>query len=222
MRIEEPMPEPTPAVQQHILPPLILHPFTDAAGSLRALEDAKSAARQLHLDGGALSRAEQLRMRLLEGRYAELRMLFFVGKDVFRWLWQCRDYAQRTESLRSRGLAEQSFAEFLISDTPNEVAAKLRAWGVIDYARIFARSIGIQAQFREPPPREILSAEYLRDYYRFADYSYTCWKDSVKFPLLAAGDFTFCLYASGEYAKMLEQQWSAAEEPDGRDPDAIR
>src|SRR5579884_1938327 len=83
MRIEEPMPEPTPAVQQHILPPLILHPFTDAAGSLRALEDAKSAARQLHLDGGALSRAEQLRMRLLEAATPSFACCFLWGKMFF-------------------------------------------------------------------------------------------------------------------------------------------
>ncbi|MBI3666178.1 MAG: hypothetical protein HY236_08140, partial [Acidobacteria bacterium] len=88
-----------------------------------------------------------------------------------------------------------------------EVRAKLRNWGVSDYARIFGRAIGIQAQFLEVPPRQILASDYLRYYYRFADYAYACWKDGVKFPLLSPEEFTFELYASGEYSQLLERQW---------------
>ena len=194
---------------QYTLPPLILHPFTNASGSLKVLESAKAAA-QMILDGEEeLSQAEQLRQRLLDGRYAELRMLFFVGKDVFRWLSQCVDFTERTEGLRGRGLIEQSFADFLISHTPATVQAKLRRWGVSDYARIFARAIGIYVQFHEPPSQEILAADYLRSYYRFADYSYTCWKDACNFPTLAAQEFSFVLYASGEYSQLLEEQWNS-------------
>ncbi len=203
------MPEQPPvAEKRNQLPPLILHPFTDASGSLQVLESAKAAA-QMMLDGEeAQSQAEQLRQRLLDGRYAELRMLFFVGKDVFRWLSQCLDFAQRADGLKDRGLVEQSFAEFLISQTPADVQAKLQRWGVADYSRIFARSIGIHLQFQEPPPRQILSREYLRTYYRYADYAYVCWKDSLKFPVLAGHEFNFALYASGEYSKLLEEQWN--------------
>lgn len=210
MRIEEPMADSAAAQQtRFVLPPLILHPFTDAAGSLQVLESAKAAAQML-LDGREETQGEQLRRQLLDGRYAEFRMLFFVGKDVFRWLAQCADFAARSEELSSRGLVEQSFAEFLITKTPPEVEAKLRRWGVGDYSRIFARAIGIHIQFQEPPPREVLARDYLRAYYRFADYAYACWKDSVSFPVLAAEDFGFSLYASGEYSKILEEEWNGS------------
>lgn len=204
----EPPPEPPPQpLKRHILPPLILHPFTDAASSIQVLESAKAAALMIGYGEEYQSRAEELRERLLDGRYAEVRMLYFVGKDVFRWLGQCLDYAQRSESLKERRLEEQSFAEFLIVQTPPDVQAKLRNWGVSDYARIFGRAIAIQAQFLEPPPRKILATEYLRNYYRFADYAYACWKDGTKFALLSSEEFTFELYASGEYSRLLEQQW---------------
>ena len=188
------------------LPPLILHPFTESAGGVRALEAAKAAGEMMS-EGAEPTRAELLREQLLDGRYAELRMLFFLGKDVFRWLTQCLDFAARTPELGARGLVEQSFAEFLITQTPPEVISKLSRWGVTDYGRIFARAIGIYFQFQNPPPRDVLAASYLRVYYRFADYAYACWRDSVPFPALSAEEFVFSLYASGEYSKLLEEQW---------------
>lgn len=207
------MPNDAPSeLARHTLPPLILHPFTDASGSMKVLESAKAAARLILEGEEELSQAELLRERLLEGRYAEFRMLFFVGKDIFRWLNQCLDFAQRSGYLRERGLMEQSFADFLITHAPPEVDSKLRRWGVADYARIFARSIGIRLQFQEPPPQHLLAPEYLRTYFRFADYSYACWKEGVKFPVLTRNEFVFSLYASGEYSKLLEEQWTGRKE----------
>lgn len=204
------MSEPSPALDpRHQLPPLILHPFADATASLKALESAKIAAQMLLPRQEPETRSEEIREKLLEGRYAEMRMLCFVGKDLLRWLSQCVDYAQRDGSLKSRGLVEQSFAEFLIHHTPPDVETKLRHWGVADYSRIFARSIAVQIQFQQPPARHILGADYLLSYYRYADYGYTCWRDAVKFPAIGPAEFTFSLYASGEYSKMLEEQWQS-------------
>jgi hypothetical protein len=194
-------------VALHQLPPLILHPFTDAATSAEVLQTAKEAAERLLGGEKADDHAEQLRRRVLAGRYAELRMLLFVGKDLFRWMEQCVDFAQRSPELSSRGYVEQSFAEFLIGQAPAEVDAKLRRWGVHDYPRIFSRSIGIYAQFQDPPPQHLLQADYLDFYYRYADYAYACWRDAAKYPALTPGDFTFSLFASGEYSKFLEEQW---------------
>jgi hypothetical protein len=190
----------------YLLPPLILHPFADATASIEVLEGAKDAARLL---GGetADSPSEVLRDKLLAGRYAELRMLLFVGKDVFRWIGQCLDFAAREPRLRARSLVEQSFAELLIGQTPPDVAVKLRRWGVTDYVRIFSRSIGIYVQFQGPPAQEILGPDYLRNYYRYADYAYSCWKEGTQFPTLSSEEFSFTLYASGEYSKLLEDQW---------------
>src|SRR5437899_227751 len=125
MRTRDAMAEPC-----YELPPLILHPFTDAGTTVDVLDTAKEAAQSL-LSGENLNNASrELRDRLLASRYAELRMLLFVGKDLFRWMSQCVDFAQRSDELQPRGLTEQSFAEFLIVQTPAEVQAKLRRWGV--------------------------------------------------------------------------------------------
>ena len=190
----------------YLLPPLILHPFADATASIDVLESAKDAARMLSGET-ADSPSEMLRDKLLAGRYAELRMLLFVGKDVFRWIGQCLDFAAREPRLRGRCLVEQSFAELLIGQTPSDVGVKLRRWGVTDYVRIFSRSIGIYVQFQNPPAQEVLGPDYLRNYYRYADYAYSCWKEGAQFPTLSPEEFSFVLYASGEYSKLLEDQW---------------
>jgi hypothetical protein len=127
-----------------------------------------------------------------------------------RWLEQCVDACARSTDLGERSLGAQSFAHLLIQQTPADVAAKLRSWGVVEFARIFSRSIGIHTQFKEPPPREMLQADYLRQYYQFADYAYTCWRDTKKHPVLNPAQFPFTLYASGEYTKILEEQWNDA------------
>ena len=53
---------------------------------------------------------DDLRRRLLAGRYAEVRMLYYPGRDVVRWIDQCRDLVGRTPELRGSGLQVQSFA----------------------------------------------------------------------------------------------------------------
>jgi hypothetical protein len=190
----------------HPLPPLILHPFTESASTVRILESARASLSVLR-DG---AENEDLDRQLLDGRFTEFRMLFYVGKDVIRWLDQCVDACGRSTELGERGLPAQSFAHLLIQQTPSDVAAKLRSWGVVEFARIFSRSIGIHMQFREPPPREMLQPHYLRQYYQFADYAYTCWRDMKKHPVINPAQFPFTLYASGEYTKILEEQWNDA------------
>ena len=191
----------------HPLPPLILHPFTESASTVRILESARASLSMIR-DGAAEN--EELERQLLDGRFTEFRMLFYVGKDVMRWLDQCVDACARSTELGTRNLAAQSFAHLLIQQTPADVAAKLRSWGVVEFARIFSRSIGIYTQFKDPPPREMLQPDYLRQYYQFADYAYTCWRDTKKHPVLNPAQFPFTLYASGEYTKILEEQWNDA------------
>ncbi len=192
----------------HPLPPLILHPFTESASTVRILESARASLSIL--EDGAVTPEEnsELERQLIEGRFTEFRMLFYVGKDVFRWLDQCVDACARSPEMHVRDLLPQSFAHLLIKQTPAEVAAKLRSWGVVEYARIFSRSIGIYSQFRDPPSREMLQASYLLHYYQFADYAFTCWSDMREHPILAQEQFPFTLYASGEYTKILEEQWN--------------
>ena len=188
------------------LPPLILHPFTETASTVRVLESAK-ASLSLLKQGAVEGDQAELDRQLLEGRYAEVRMLFYVGKDIFRWMDQCLDTCGREPGLSGVGLHQQSFAQLLVKHTPDDVEEKLKSWGVVEYVRIFSRSIGIYSQFREPPTRELLQNNYLRHYYRYADYAFASWRDIRRSSELPAENFPFTLYASGEYTRMLEQQW---------------
>jgi hypothetical protein len=191
----------------HTLPPLILHPFTESASTVRILESARASLSMLEEGASTAEESSELERQLLDGRFTEFRMLFYVGKDVTRWLDQCVDACERSPELKDRDIPPQSFAQLLIRQTPADVAAKLRSWGVVEYARIFSRSIGIFSQFRDPPNRQGLQAGYLLHYYQFADYAYSCWADMRKYPILPKEQFPFILYASGEYTKILEEQW---------------
>ena len=189
------------------LPPLILHPFSESSSTVQILESAKASLSLMREGSTSDEKQQELERHVLEGRYAELRMLFYVGKDVCRWIEHCMDACGRSDKLDPAGLAEQSFAHLLIKQTPTDVAGKLQSWGVVEYPRIFARSIGLYVQFREPPSSQIMQANYLRSYFRYADYAYTCWKDSRPYPVLPQQQFPFPLYASGEYTKLLEEEW---------------
>ena len=74
-----------------------------------------------------------------------------------------------TRTALPRGICYQSFAGLLIQDAPPDVQAKLRKWGVADYKSIFSRALGLHTLFAAAPPREILSDEFVRSYFRFAD-----------------------------------------------------
>lgn len=191
----------------HPLPPLILHPFTESAATAQVLESARASLTMIAEDEGSLKEKDALERQMIEGRFTEFRMLFYVGKDICRWLDQCVDTCGRDPELVSLRLPGQSFARLLIEQTPEDVATKLRGWGVVEYARIFSRSIGIYTQFRMPPTPDMLQSRYLRHYYRYADYAYSAWRDLDKGPELMYANFPFALFASGEYTRKLEEEW---------------
>jgi hypothetical protein len=150
---------------------------------------------------------EDLKRRLLCGRYSEVRMLFFLGKDVFRWIEQCCECAARIPELRDVEIRRQSFAGLLTASPPPPVRDKLVRWGVADYVSIFSRSIGLNATFSEPPTFETLAEDFMRHYHRYADYLYRCFMEAQPHLALASANFRFDLYASGEYSRMLETEW---------------
>jgi len=189
------------------LPPLILHPFNENVTPQTLLENSRAALMLSGLMAEDGSDPEVLRRKLLAGRYAEIRMLFFLGKDLQRWIGQCVEFAQRISELAAVTPRGQSFAHLLIESPPPRVKEKLLRWGVGDYRAIFARALGLNAMFVAPPPFDFLAEEFLHHGNRFADHLYQCYLESEPHPALTADNFDFELYASGEYAKLLESAW---------------
>src|SRR5258708_35718868 len=81
------------------LPPLILHPFNERVEPSTLLQSSKAALMLSGLIPDEGIDREGLKRRLLSGRYAEMRMLFYLGKDVFRWLGQCVEWGQRVPAV---------------------------------------------------------------------------------------------------------------------------
>jgi len=189
------------------LPPLILHPFNEHVAPAALLANSKAALMLSGLIPNDGTDSDELKKRLLSGRYAEIRMLFFLGKDVFRWLEQCGEWASRVPELEALEIHRQSFAGLLTANPPPSVREKLVRWGVGDYVSIFSRSIGLNALFSQPPGLEQLTEDFLRNYHRYADTLYRCFMESQPHCDIHAMNFRFELYASGEYSRMLADQW---------------
>src|SRR4051812_42546881 len=151
------------------LPPLILHPFNERVAPSTLLDNSKAALMLSGLIPRDDSDEEELHRRVLAGRFGEIRMLFYVGKDVFRWVDQCVEWAAGYPALRNENIHPQSFIELLTVHPPTGVREKLVRWGVADYTSIFSRAIGLNVMFSEPPPVELLTEEFLRNYHRYAD-----------------------------------------------------
>ncbi len=189
------------------LPPVILHPFSDPAGPDHLVESSRA---HLMLEGilpmSGLTEDELLR-RLLSGRLTEVKMLYYVGRDLERWLGQCVEVAGRDEALNAAGVKQASFAELLVEHPPENVLVKLQKWGVTDYRSIFSRALGLQAVFNQPPDFDFVTAGFIRNYYRYADQMWAARQELEPFPSLPPQQFRFELFASAEYARMLERQW---------------
>ena len=189
------------------LPPLILHPFSDSSGPQKLARSSRAA---LIIEGllprGEVS-LEDLGRTLLDGRYCEIRMLCYVGKDLGRWIEQCLEIVERESELKLANVTYQSFADLLISDPPENVREKLGRWGVGDYQAIFSRAIGLHTVFADAPAQEELGPEFIRNYFRYADELFACRMSSVQWARLSSRNFPFELYASGEYSRMLEREW---------------
>jgi hypothetical protein len=191
------------------LPPLILHPFSEPSGPEKL---AASSRASLTLQGVLPSNdltVEELECQLLEGRYCELSMLFYIGKDLLRWADQCMELVNRSEGLRNQGIRCESFLQMIVENPPAPVDRKLQQWGVHEYKTIFSRAVGIHAIFGELPDPHTLRAEFVRHYHRFADHLFVCRQQLLPFTPLPSASFDFALYSSAEYAQMLEREWGA-------------
>jgi hypothetical protein len=189
------------------LPPLILHPFSDQSGPGKLVQSSRASLMLNGLLPHDESSEDELTRKLIEGRVCEIRMLFFVGKDLLRWIAQCLDFVGSIPELKESGIREQSFAEFLVQNPPEKVRTKLRGWGVFDYKSIFSRAIGLNAIFCQPPDESQVSVEFIRNYFRFADHMFACRQQIQAFKEISVENFHFEIYASGEYSRLLEKSW---------------
>jgi len=190
------------------LPPLILHPFSGPEDNSVLMESSRASLALQGFLPKPSTAPEELDRQLLRGRYAELRMLFYIGKDIHRWFEQCTETTSSSEMYEGRRIRPETFAVFLVQHVPAHVRTKLEAWGVLDFCALFRRSIGLHAVFHDFPEAEAFSPDFLRRYHRYLDQWYEQRLRDVTFDRPEPEEFTFDLYASGEYTLMLEQSWS--------------
>jgi hypothetical protein len=194
------------------LPPLILHPFSGAEDTSALMESSRaSLTLQGFLPQEDVSK-QDLDEQLLRGRYAELRMLYYIGKDVSRWLEQCAESVAASGLFAGRRLGPESFANFLVQHVPAHVRVKLEGWGVLDFCALFRRSMGLHAVFHEFPAAESFTPDFLRRYHRHLDQWYEQRLRDSGCDRPEPDEFTFDLYASGVYTLLLEQSWSTDED----------
>src|SRR5580698_8153465 len=197
----------TLATSARKLPPLILHPFADAGGPDKLVESSRASLMLQGLLPTGERTTDDLDKSLLEGRYCEIRMLFYVGKDLVRWIEQSLEHVERQPGF-DPGIKFQSFAAYLVSNTPPAVQAKLRKWGVADFKSIFMRALGLNAILSAVPERGILADDFIRNYYRYADSIFLCRQSQSQYTDISRMNFEFEIFASGEYSRMLEREWS--------------
>jgi hypothetical protein len=80
---------------------------------------------------------------------------------------------------------------------------------VTDFSAIFRRAFGLHAAFGDLPGRDSVAGSFLRHHHVFADALFKTWMEIAHPPRISPQDFPFDLYASGEYAKLLETEWGA-------------
>ncbi len=200
------------------LPPLILHPFSDPDGPNKLVESSKASMMlQGLLPQGSLSK-EELDQTLVNGRFCEIRMLYYVGRDLVRWIEQCIEQIDHEPELQGKNYKFQTFAAYLVEDAPPTVQAKLKKWGVADYKSIFSRALGLNSVFVEAPMQEMLTANFIKNYYRFADQMFAVQQHQASFNRLPAGQVEFDLFASGEYSRMLAKEWESEPGDQRADP----
>ncbi len=192
---------------QWTLPPLILHPFSGEDTAEKLIEGSKASLMLHGLIPASGKDRDALGEAVVRSRVQELRMLYFLGKDLLRWIDQCVDFVERTPELSHRGFVAQSFGAFLVENPPESVVRKLQVWGVTDQRSVFSRALGITSILMGPPSTETLSPMFLNNYHRFVDYLYVCYQNLAPFTEAGANNFTVEIYASAEYSQKLEEQW---------------
>ena len=148
----------------------------------------------------------ELEQKIFRGRYQEIRMLLFLGKDLCRWVDHSLEFLSRLPDFDPR-ITAQTLALLAVESPPPGVREKLERWGVADRKTVFSRAIGIHGIFESPPTLESLSPVFLRNYHRYADHAWMCFQNLRPYYVVDPTLFPFELFASEEYAQKLSAQW---------------
>ena len=135
-------------------------------------------------------------------------MLYFLGKDIFRWMDQCVESVRPHSGTRRGGHPHPELRRSADLGHSRGRQRKLIGSGVADHHAIFCRAIGLNALFATPPDANILGQDFLRCYHRYTDSAYRCHMEGDPHRTIGPANFSFALYASGEYSKILELQWA--------------
>src|SRR5436190_23751396 len=100
------------------LTPLILHPFSDSSSPQNLVQSSRASLMLQGLLPKETYSIQELQQILLDGRYCEIRMLYYVGKDLVRWIDQSAEFVSREAELNSSGIMWQSFSELVVEDPP--------------------------------------------------------------------------------------------------------
>ena len=179
------------------LPPLILHPFSDAAEVERL---------------GAILGEDEPALRLLKARYAEIRMLCFIGKDLNRWIGTCREFLSQNPDPSAQAISESNLIALLLLSTPDAVRSKLTAWGVQNFESVFSRALGLSYIFCHAPDPETLAVNFIENFREYADLLYRFRADAPGPGVPVNVRLEFDLFASKEYLASFEKDWSTTPE----------
>src|ERR1700722_11246762 len=145
------------------LPPLIPPPCADAGGPDKLVESSRASLMLQGLLPSGERSTDELDKSLLEGRYCEIRMLFYVGKDLIRWIEQSLEHVERMSAYRDSGIKFQSFASYLVNNTPPAVQADGRIGGGADFNSICMRGSGVNPCRAEVLERGVLADDFVRN-----------------------------------------------------------
>jgi hypothetical protein len=115
------------------------------------------------------------------------------------------DFFRRDTEPQPEEVRFQTFMKLLTETPPGNVAKKMQDWEVIDFKRVFSRAVGLNCVFADLPPFSLLTHEFVRDYYRYTDDMFACRQSCTSYGTLDPASVAFEVYASAEYADLLER-----------------
>ncbi len=152
---------------------------------------------------------QDIERTLLDGRFCEIRMLFYVGKDLLRWIDQCMERWSALRNSAAAGIKYQSFAAYLVNHAPEAVQSQAEKMGRVRLqVDLFPRAGSERRFLGGSGSRDVLTDEFIRHYYRYADQLFQIRQGETAFTDIGHLEFEFEIYASGEYSRMLEREWA--------------